>query len=283
MKELIKTLKKHDLKALSYKKVGNVVIVDSNKGKYVLKKVKNKDLFSYLDSRSFNYYPRFIDDDEFLIMEYLDSETMPDEEKMLDLINLISLLHSKTTYYSTVDLDEYKKDYEAIKNRVEYLLSHYEKLITYVESNVYMSPSELLLARNISIILSALNYSNHMLDVWYKSISDKSRRRYSFIHNNLDLNHFIKNSSSYLISWDNAKRDLPLYDIYNLYKKYAFSFDFKSLLKRYEKNYPLLNEEKLLLFILISIPDEFNFTNDTYNDCVIIEKIADYLYKNLFD
>ncbi len=35
----------------------------------------------------------------------------------------------------------------------------------------------------------------------------------------------------------------------------------------------------MLLFILISIPDEFNFTPDTYSDCVKIEKIVDYLYK----
>ena len=152
-------------------------------------------------------------------------------------------------------------------------------MISSIESKVYMSPSELLLARNISIIFGALNYSNIMIDNWYNNLSDKTRRRYALIHNNLDLTHYLRCDDSYLISWDNSKRDIPIYDLYKLYKKYAFSFDFKSLFKRYEKNYPLLNDEKMLLFVLISIPDEFNFSSDIYNDCVRIEKLIDYLYK----
>ncbi len=279
MKELADTLKKHNLKVKSYKKIGSVIIVDTNDSKYAIKKMHNKDIFNYLSSRSFNYYPNYIDDENFLIMEYLDSKIIPDDEKILDLINLTSLLHNKTTYYSTVDIDSYKKDYEAIKGRINYLLNHYEKLISMVENKVYMSPSELLLARNISIIFGALNYSNAMIDNWYNELSDKTRRRYALIHNNLDLTHFIRSNDSYLISWDNSKRDIPIYDLYKLYKKYAFLFDFKSLFKRYEKNYPLLKDEKMLLFILISIPDEFNFSNNIYNDCVKIEKLIDYLYK----
>lgn len=279
MKEIYNLLKKHNIKPFSYKKNGNVFIVDSSEGKYVIKKIKNKDIFPYLDSRSFNYYPKYVLDNDYLIMEYLEEESISNDQKMADLIHLVSLLHSKTSFYSVVDIDSYKKDYENIKNKIEYLLDHYEKLITYVESVVFMSPSELLLARNISIILGALNYSNHLLEVWYKSVSDKTRRRYSIIHNNLELDHFIKNKSSYLISWDSVKSDLPIYDIYKLYRKYAFSFDFKSLFKKYEKNYPILDDEKILFNVLICIPDEFNFTNDIYNDCVRIEQIVDYLYK----
>lgn len=279
MKELNDILKKHNIKVKSYKKIGLATIVSTNEKKYVVKKIKNKEVFSYLDSRSFNYYPGYIYDDNYLIMEYLDNESITDDEKILDLINLTSLLHNKTTFYSTVDIDDYKKDYETIKNRINYLSNHYESLISFIENKIYMSPSELLLARNISIIFGALNYSNAMIDDWYNNITDKTRRRYSYIHNNLDLSHFIRNNGSYLVSWDKSKRDIPIYDLYHLYKKYALSFDFKSLLKKYEKNYPLLDNEKKLLFVMISIPDEFNFTNNIYNDCVRIERIVDYLYK----
>ena len=115
MKELIETLKKHNIKAKSYKKIGSVIIVDTKDSKYAIKKMHNKDIFNYLSSRSFNYYPNYIDDDNYLLMEYLDSKIMPDDEKFLDMIKLISLLHNKTTYYSSVDIDSYKKDYENIK------------------------------------------------------------------------------------------------------------------------------------------------------------------------
>ena len=32
---------------------------------------------------------------------------MPEEQKMIDMINLVSLLHSKTTFYKEVDEDDY--------------------------------------------------------------------------------------------------------------------------------------------------------------------------------
>lgn len=278
MKEIDNVLKKHDLRTNYYESKGHVVIVNSNKGKLVLKKKNNNDIYDYLDSRSFNYYPKTIYDDDYMIMEYLEDSKIPDDQKILDLINLVSLLHSKTTYFKNVDIDEYKKNYEDLKGNINYLMNYYDDLMTIIESKVYMSPSELLLARNISIIFNALNYTNNKLDDWYNGVKDKNRRRYVVIHNNLDLDHFVRNKSSYLLSWDRAKIDIPIYDLYILYKKYAINFDFKYLLQKYEKEYPLLEEEKNLFYILISIPDKIEFTDNIYNDCVKIEKMLDYMY-----
>ena len=212
-------------------------------------------------------------------MDYLEEQKMPIEQKMLDLINLTSLLHNKTTFYSNVDFDDYKKNYEELKATINDTINHYENLISHIESVQFMSPAELLLARGISIIFSALNYSNNSLDIWYKIVRDKNRRRHVLIHNNLSLDHFIRSDNAYFISWDKSKIDIPIYDLYKLYKEYAFNFDFKYLFSRYEKNYPLLGEERMLLFILISIPDKITFTDNIYNDCVKIENLIDYLYK----
>lgn len=279
MKDLINVLKKHSLRTNSYKNIGKCVVINTDRGKYILKKKVNSEIYSYLDSRSFNYYPDFIDDDDYLIMDYVEEQNMPVNQKMQDLINLVSLLHNKTTYYSNVDIDDYKKNYEELKENIRYLKEYYDNLITNIENKVYMSPSELLLARGISIIFSALNYCDYKLDLWYKSIKDKTRRRHVLIHNNLSLDHFIRGKKLYLISWDNAKADLPIYDLYKLYRLYALDFDFKSLLEKYQKYYPLLEDEINLFYILISIPDKFVFTNNTYDDCVKLEKLIEYLYK----
>ena len=279
MKKLIPTLKKYGLKTTNYEKKGHVIIINSNKGKLVLKKIKNADIYNYLDSRSFNYYPNNIIDSEYNIMQYVLDVKMPKDQKMLDLINLVSLLHNKTTYYKNVDIDCYKKIYEDLKNDIDYLFNYYNDLATSIESRQYFNPSEYLLITNISIIFSALNYCFNELDKWYELVKDKNIRRYVVIHNNLSLDHFIKNKNSYLLSWDNAKIDSPIYDIYKLYKKYAFEFDFKDLLAKYEKNYPLLEEEKNLFYILISLPDKIELTSNIYSDCIKIEQLIDYLYK----
>ena len=279
MKELLPILKKHDLRTNSYETRGKVIIINSNKGKLVLKKKENNNIYNYLETRSFNYFPSYINDDEYNIMEYIEEVEMPKDQKMLDLINLVSLLHNKTTYYKNVDIDDYKKNYEELKNNINYLFNYYNDLMNIIESKVYMSPSEMLLASNISIVFNAIKYCEYNLDEWYKDVSDKNRRRYVVIHNNLDLDHFIRNTNLYLLSWDKAKMDIPIYDLYILYKKYDLKYEFKYLFSIYEKKYPLLKDEKKLLFILISLPDKIELTNSIYNDCSKIEKLLDYLYK----
>jgi hypothetical protein len=69
---------------------------------------------------------------------------------MLDLITLVSLLHAKTTHYKDIAKNEYETLYDTLKNNTEYLNQYYTDLINIIETKVYMSPSEYLVARNIS-------------------------------------------------------------------------------------------------------------------------------------
>ena len=103
--------------------------------------------------------------------------------------------------------------------------------------------------------------------------------RVSVIHNNLKLSHFIKNSSDYLISWDKAKIDIPIFDLYKLYNNHALDFDFTEILKKYENNYPLHEEELDLLFILISMLFKIEFNTNNYNLCKKISNELDKIYK----
>lgn len=280
MIEIKNVLKKYDLRTKSYQKLGKVVVVDSNEGRLAFKPKPQNTIYEYLDSRSFNYYPeRLLDDETYEITRYIDEVEMPIEQKMLDMISLVSLLHSKTTFYKNVDVDEYKKIYEDLKGNVDYLSHYYNDLMTVIESKVYMSPSELMLARGFSSILGAISYCSQELEAWYSLIEDKRKRRYVIIHNNLELDHFIKNKNAYLTSWDYAREDIPIYDLYHLYKKYALDFDFDTILKKYEQNYPLLEEERKLFYILISLPDKIEFNAPTYDICKKISNLLDYLYK----
>ena len=75
-----------------------------------------------------------------------------------------------------------------------------------------------------------------------KLVKDKKKDRFVVVHNNLDLSHFLRNKNSYLISWDKTKIDKPIFDLYKLYKRHYSEFDFVEVLKKYERNYPLLEE-----------------------------------------
>lgn len=284
MRELNEILKKYDLKPYRYQKLGKANVVETNQGKYVLKpktREYNHEIFTYLDARNFPYYPKILSnmEDDYMITEYQESIDMPEEQKMLDMIDLVILLHNKTTHYKEVDEADYKKIYEDIENNIEYLNSYYIDIITVIESKVYMSPSEYLLARNISKIFSAINYCRHELENWLELVKTKRKQRFVVLHNHLELDHFIRNRNSYLISWDKAKVDLPIFDLYKLYKKHGLDYDFESILRYYEKSYPLLEEERKLLFILISLPDKIEFNKHEYELCRHISRQVDLLYK----
>lgn len=279
MLEISELLKKNNLKTRSYKKLGKVIIVNTNEGKKVIKKKSNNDIYTYLESRNFNYFPNIIEDSKYEILDYEDEIEMPNDQKMLDMIKLIALLHNKTTYYKEVVEDDYKKIYEDINNNIEYLNSYYTDIITIIESKEYMSPSEYLLARGISKIFNSLNYSKYEIDKWYEIVKEKRKQRYVVLHNNLDLSHFIRNRNAYLISWEKSKIDIPIFDFYKIYKKSCLDYDFSSLLREYERDYSLLKEERMLLFILISLPDKIEFDTTEYKMCKKISNLLDYLYK----
>ena len=152
-------------------------------------------------------------------------------------------------------------------------------MIENIENQIYMSPSSYLLARNITNIFNSLNYCRSNIDKWYDMVKDKIKVRMVLIHNNLELDHYIKKDKPYFISWDKSKIDMPIIDLYVFYRKHYLNFDFYELFKYYESRYPLLKEERLLLFIYLSIPDKIELDSNEYNLCKRISRFLDYLYK----
>lgn len=287
VKKFNEILNKYDLKPYKREYKGNVLIIYTDKGNFAIKEKGRKDstpIYEYLNSRNFHYYPERISgkEEDYEIVPYLPDSPIPDEQKMLDLIDLLSLLHSKTTHYKEVTEDDYKEIYEDLLGNIEHLSTYYNDQISLIETKIYMSPSEYLLARNISKIFGALYYSKNELDLWYKKVKDKRRMRYVVLHNNLSLDHFIRNENSYFISWNKSKIGLPVFDFYKLYKTHGLDFDFYELLRLYEKKYPLLEEERALLFVLLSLPDKLEEESSEYNLCKMVSNKIDFLYKTEF-
>ena len=257
-------------------------IIENENTRLVIKKDNPNilDTYNYLLSRSFDYFPKIIyKDNDYNVYEYVEDVNEPSEQRILDIITLTSILHSKTTFYKEVDIDNYKYLYETINKKLEYLFNYYNDIITLIEKNIYMSPSNYIIARNINKIFETINYCKYEVDSWYELIKDKRKIRVVNIHNNLSLDHYIKNDKPYLISWNKNKIDMPIYDLLTLYKKYYLDFDFYELFNYYESRYPLTNEEKKMLFILMSIPEKLVLDSSEYKNSIKCRKFFDYIYK----
>lgn len=284
MNNLRSFLNKNDLSLNRLTIKNKTKILDTNRGTLVLKKKDNNinltNTFNYLESRSFDNYPkRVFENNNYDVYEYINGYNEPNEQKILDLINLLTILHYKTTFYKEVDIDYFKEIYENTINKIDYIYNYYTDIISLIETSIYMSPVEYLIARNISKIYESLNYSKENINKWYELVKDKRRIRVVNIHNNLSLEHYIKSDKPYLISWEKSKIDNPIYDLYNLYLNHYLDFDFNELFINYESKYPLLNEERILLFSLLTIPWKFEFNDTEYNLCKNARKLFDYLYK----
>ena len=258
----------------------NTRIIDD---KIVLKKKKNNDLnnvYKYLKSRSFDYFPEPITiDNLYEVYPFLEDTYEPSEHKATDIMHLLGLLHSKTTFYREIDIDKNKEIYENISDELEYLNNFYNDLITMIEKEVYMSPSGYLIARNINIIFGSIYYAKHNLEEWYKKIDNNKNERVVNIHNNISLDHYIKNEKPYLISWNKSRIDSPIYDLLSFYKNHYLDFDFDDLFHFYESGYPLKEDERLLLFTYMAIPYKIEIISDEYEMCIKINKMIEYLYK----
>jgi len=274
---------KNIYKPYRYTIKGKTTILETTSGDFIVKEKNNdiKAIYKYLQSRNFDYFPTLIDDTRKDVNVFMKVEDtlMPKEQRIDDLVELVGLLHNKTSYYKEVSEDNYKEVFENIKSNIDYTRDYYNRMYDVIKVEVYMSPSHYSLIRNISKILSALDFCDNELNLWYDLVKEEKKQRVALIHNNLEVDHFIRNDKSYLVSWDYAKVDTPVLDLVKLYKKEYFNYDFESIIKRYLNKYPLLDSEQKLFFILISLPPIIELNDSEYNNCVNVRKKLDYIFK----
>lgn len=273
MKKINELLKKNNICGLRYQKNGKCIVVDTEDKRLVIKPNKT-NIYEYLNYRNFNNYPSLVIDSGYEIMDYVEDIDIPVEQKMIDLINLVSNLHKRTTYYRKISEFNIKDIYEEIKGQIKDTWLFYDNLMMDAETSIYMSPSLYLLSRNISFVYDMLKYCDNNIDKWYENIKNIQRVRVSVIHNNLNLEHFKNNT---LLSWDHSKISLPIFDLYKLYRSTYNEYDWNELLNIYYENYSLKEEELFLFMTLISLPLDVNMTNIEIDNVKEMNEKLNYL------
>ena len=90
-----------------------------------------------------------------------------------------------------------------------------------------------------------------------------------------------ENNDLYLISWDNSRLDLPIYDLETLYRKSFMDISIREILEIYESKYPLKKEEYYLLMALLLIPEKIDITLKEYDKVKKVNNIILYIDKTL--
>ena len=270
-------------KPYRYTLKGKATLLETTSGDFIIKPKKKdiSELYNYLISRGFDHFPKLVDASrrDVNVFEYVESIRMPKEQMCDDIIDLIASLHNKTSYFKEVSEDTYKAIYEDIKSNISYLKNYYDTLFEMGFSEVYQSPSTYQFLRNFSKLNAALDFCDKELDNWYELIKGETKTRVSVVHNNLALDHYLKGNREVLISWDDYLIDTPIIDLVKLYKKEYLSINFAECLKRYMYKFPLLEYEKKLLFILITLPPELKKGDSEISQCRYNNQVIDYVFK----
>lgn len=264
----------------SYK--NKAIILNTDKGDFVLKKRKRndkKELYDYLLSRNFSFflYPENNFDDEYEVYAYVNEISTLKEEKATHLIAILAELQNRTTSYKEYTLDEIKEIYETKNNQINYLQQYYNDLEEVFSSNVYPAPYQALLLNNVSKIYNTLSYSKNLVGEWYNQIINNQKKRLVLLHNHLSLDHFIDTKDAKMINFDYAKYDSPIYDFAYFYKKHYLELDMTSLFSMYQHKYMYTSEELLLFFIEIIIPEKVMITNNVYENTLAIYHLITYI------
>lgn len=276
------TIDKYNIKPYKYKYINRACIVDTDNGKFVIKKKKRSDkdkLYDYLLAKNFSFflYPENDLSDEYEIYTYLEDVELSNDEKAKDLMMILSEMHTRTTAYKNINLDKIKEIYENKLSTIEYLKNYYNDLEEVLIMHVYNSPEEYLLLKNMDKINNTLEYSKVLLEEWYKTINTTKKERTTLIHNHLSLDHFIDGKEAKLINFDYAEYNSPIYDFISFYKKHYKEVDMESLYKVYKHKFMLTKEEEFLLFIELMLPWKIIFTNNHYNNSIMVYNLNKYL------
>lgn len=269
----------------------NIKILECENCKYVVKKnnKKKKDIYKYLNSRSFNNYPKVYtsDEDDYDVVEYIDEVNVLEEQKLTDMIHLLTIMHTRTTFYKEINLDEIKKIYEEQINYFNYLSSYYKDINTVIENEVYMSPNSYLLVRNISNIYKILNLGYEYINKWYEEIKNKKTLRYTLNHNNLKSSHILEdNNNIYFINWTNSDFGFNVNDLVNIYINNYQNIELETIMNLYNSKYKLETYEYYYLIAnlcdikKIELCNSFSATKDVYLLCEYIKGVLKFILKD---
>jgi len=264
--------------------INTAKLIEEDNNYYILKprKIEIEDIYSNLINRNFNNFLSPIEiNNSYEKYEFINELNSSDDDRSNDIVYLMSLLHNKTTSFNEVNENELKTRFEEIIKILDETYEYYSNLQNNIEEEIYMSPAEQLLMNNISKIYYLLNISRKNIEDYYEIISNKKVERKSIIHGNLKMNHILESKEKYLISWNNSKKEIPVYDLVKFYKNEYEKIELSSLYENYKSKYKLNEEEENLFISLISIPNIIKLDKTNYIDCININGLVDYVDKTI--
>ncbi len=229
--------KNYDLKIAQGIPINEVLIIKTkNNKKYVLKKVRNReiiDIYHFLSSQKFLYFimpERTVYHQIFMTFEqqlyylipYFEDIDYPVDKKLIDYIDLLNKLHKSTIIRKNFNRTQFNRLYKRKLNRLERQFQLLDLFIVETENKKYKSVFDWTYIVKYNEIMYIKNILLRLMQKIDSLLEDIDIYDYCIIHNNPSIDHFIvTNEKNYLISFDYSTIGLKVHDYIKLFIDYS--------------------------------------------------------------
>jgi len=175
--------------------------------KVVLKRVntKVKNIYNFIASQNVKnvVYPikQFIfDKNIYFIYKYINNFEYPTEKKIIDLLNNLSELHSKTSFTIKLNEKNFKYFYRIYKN-LDRIFQTLEMLVRESELKENKTDYDWIILSKYHVFLKCKKIMYEIQKKIHKYVSNHASCIYCLNHGNLNLNHFVGGK---FLSFDNG-------------------------------------------------------------------------------
>jgi len=199
------------------------------------------------------------------------------ELKLKFYYECLSYLHSTSFFNYSVSKSFFKRQIEDIANIIHERQAYYNEIMSNFEVLSYRSPTGWMFVLNYHRIEGCLKKALELLECYEQYVCNLDTIRLCLTYNNFNYSHVMMKESK-LISIDQIKINLCIYDIYNMYQRIPeFIFDFDVILDSYFCKIKLLKEERLLLQCLLHVVPIIELGHDEINNIIMMSRLLYYL------
>lgn len=226
----------------------------------------NKQILTNYQDKKFYMCP-WLNDDNVIIKEL----------KLKFYYECLSYLHATTFFNYSVAKNYFKCQIEEINGIIHERMVYYNEIMNNFEVLAYRSPTGWMFVLNYHRIEWYLNKAKELLQEYENYVCNLDTIRLCLTYNNFSYSHILMKENC-LISIDQIKINLCIYDIYNMYQKIPeLIFDFDVILDSYFCKIKLLKEERLLLQCLLHVIPIIELGNDEVNNIILMSRLLYYL------
>ncbi|MFC7371260.1 spore coat protein YsxE [Fictibacillus iocasae] len=187
------------------------------------------------------------------------------------LIDYLAKIHSLTVKEQDFLTEVADQSFQYLMGRWESRQFEMERFTELAEQRTYMAPFELTYLSHFHQTMRMAEDAKRSLNSWHEGCKREKRYRSVLCHGKVSRSHLLYSQSGegHLFNFEKAVLDTPVRDLAMYFRKAAHKSSWKmddgfALLKRYEKQFPLLYEERELLISYLSFPEPIFNAVDAY-------------------